>query len=129
MLVFKIDLGQSKFCYNDVNVVDMSQEKLKQLLEELKSGLEAFYGSQLRGVYLFGSYARGDQDAESDLDILIILSHFERYSAEIERTGELVSSLSLKYGVSISRKFIKESQWASVDSALLLNMRAEAISA
>lgn len=129
MLVFKIDLGQSKFCYNDVNVVDMSQEKLKQLLEELKSGLEAFYGSQLRGVYLFGSYARGDQDAESDLDILIILSHFERYSAEIERTGELVSSLSLKYGVSISRKFIKESLWASVDSALLLNMRAEAISA
>ena len=107
----------------------MSQEKLKQLLKELKSGLAAFYGGQLCGVYLFGSYARGDQDAESDLDILIILSHYDRYSAEIERTGELVSTLSLKYGVSISRKFITESHWATVDSALLLNVRAEAIAA
>jgi predicted nucleotidyltransferase len=107
----------------------MSQEKLEQLLKELKSGLAALYGSQLCGVYLFGSYARGEQDAESDLDILVILSHYERYSAEIERTGELVSTLSLKYGVSISRKFITAGHWATVDSALLRNVRTEAVAA
>lgn len=107
----------------------MSQEKLEQLLQELKSGLAALYGNHLFGVYLFGSYARGEQDLESDLDILIILSQYGRYSAEIERTGDLVSTLSLKYGVSISRKFITESHWATVDSALLRNVRAEAVAA
>jgi len=57
------------------------------------------------------------------------LSHYDRYSTEIERTGDLASSLPLKYGVSISRKFITESHWATVDSALLRNVRAEAIAA
>jgi len=65
------------------------------LLNELKQGLELIYGDQLQGVYLFGSYARGEQDSESDLDILIILDDFERYSTEVKRTGELVSNLSL----------------------------------
>lgn len=105
----------------------MSQEKLDQLLRDLKSGLIALYHKRLCGVYLFGSYARGEQDAESDLDILIVLSNFDRYSIEIEQTGELVSTLSLKYGVSISRKFVKESSWKKASSALLRNVRAEAI--
>jgi predicted nucleotidyltransferase len=99
---------------------------LRNLLKELKAGLAAIYGARLRQVYLFGSYARGDQDAESDLDILIVLSQYQRYRAEIERTGELVSALSLKYGVSISRKFVTETQWIAGDSALLRNVRAEA---
>jgi predicted nucleotidyltransferase len=107
----------------------MPQEKLEQLLKELKSDLITLYGSQLQGVYLFGSYARGEQDTESDLDILIVLSNYGLYSAEIERTGDLVSALSLKYGVSISRKFITASHWATLDSALLRNVRAEAIAA
>ena len=105
----------------------MSNDKLEQLLKEIKAGLSMLYGNQLQGVYLFGSYARGEQDAESDLDILIVLSKYGLYSAEIERTGDLVSSLSLKYNVSISRKFITASHCATLDSALLRNVRAEAI--
>ena len=106
----------------------MSPKDLEALLNEYKSGLKELYGSQLRGVYLFGSYARGEQDEESDLDILIILSDYERYSLEIERTGELTSQLSLEYGVSISRKFIKQTDWRN-STIFVKNIRAEAVSA
>ena len=107
----------------------MSQEKLDNLLKELKSGLATLYGNRLCGVYLFKSYTRGEQEIESDLDILIILSQYERYSVEIECTGDLVSTLSLEYGISISRKFITKNQWVTTDSALLRNVRAEAMAA
>jgi predicted nucleotidyltransferase len=95
---------------------------------EYKSGLETLYGDRLRGVYLFSSYARGEQDAESDVDILIVLSTYERYNLEIERTGELTSNLSLNYDVSISRKFIKERDWQN-PAVFVQNIRAEAIAA
>ena len=75
----------------------MDQEKLKQLLTELRAGLKNIYGDRLKGLFLFGSYARGEQDAESDLDVLVVLDSFEStYSAEVNRTGDLGSELSLK---------------------------------
>lgn len=102
---------------------------IEQLLSELRAGLAKLYGERLKGVYLFGSYARGDQDPESDLDILIILDDIDQLSTEIKRTGDLISTLSLEYGVSVSRKFITEAQWVQRDSALLRNIRAEAVEA
>jgi predicted nucleotidyltransferase len=63
-------LSLNILCCNELGEADMSQEKLEQLLRELKSGLAMLYGSRLSDVYLFGSYARGEQDAESDLDIM-----------------------------------------------------------
>jgi predicted nucleotidyltransferase len=82
---------------------------------------------RLRGVYLYGSYARGEQDDESDLDALIVLDRMDRYGAEIDRTGQLISSLSLRHGTSISRVFVSEEDWMCLDTAFLSNVRAEAI--
>lgn len=107
----------------------MQRQIPEGLLYELKQGLELIYNDRLQGVYLFGSYARGEQDSESDLDILIILEDFDRYALEVKRTGTLVSNLSLKYGISVSRTFIREREWVMGDSPLLRNVRQEAISA
>ena len=105
----------------------MSEEELAQLLIELKAGLAALYDSRLTGVYLFGSYARRDQDAESDLDIMIVLSDFQKYGAELECTSELASRLSLKYGVSVSVVFSRQQEWLAADTLLLRNVRKEAL--
>ncbi len=52
---------------------------LRKLLDELKLGLERLYGGCLCGVYLFGSYARGEEDAGSDVDVLIVLDEVNHY--------------------------------------------------
>lgn len=105
----------------------LSQSVLTELRKELKSGLTGLYKQRLRGVYLFGSYARQTAKGDSDLDVLIVLDEILHYAREIEYTGMLISRLSLKYGVSISRKILADDTWRVAQSAILRNLRAEAI--
>jgi uncharacterized protein len=98
-----------------------------RLLKILKQELFMIYGSRLRGVYLFGSYARKEQDPESDLDILIVLTDLDNYQLEIKRTSKLISFLSLEFGITISRYFVREHDWKTYDSPLLRNIREEGI--
>lgn len=107
----------------------MSSEDVNKLLAELKQGLLSLYGQQFIALLLYGSYARGEQVDGSDLDILIILDDYDIYSSEIKRTSELISTLSLKYGVSISRKILREKTWLNSNTPLLRNAHIEAIPA
>jgi predicted nucleotidyltransferase len=107
----------------------MMDTEVDALMRELKEGLARIYGTRLRRVYLYGSYARGEQVEGSDVDVLIVLDRIERYFAELERTGELVSEVSLRYGVSVSRVFVPESDWEIQDSGFLANVREEAVAA
>ncbi|MBC8506249.1 MAG: nucleotidyltransferase domain-containing protein [Chloroflexi bacterium] len=104
-------------------------EDVQNILMELKAELTKLYGSQLMQVYLFGSYARSEQDSESDMDVMIVLSHFASYSAEIDRTGKTISGISLKYDLPLSRVFVTQSDWQEGDTPLLRNVRQEAIPA
>ena len=102
------------------------EPRVAELLEELKARLERLYGPRLRGVRLFGSYARGEADDESDVDVLIVLDRVDAYGDEIERTSELASRLSLRYDVSVSRVFVSQAAWSSGDTTFLRNIREEA---
>jgi predicted nucleotidyltransferase len=103
--------------------------KLQNLMVYLKLGLEAMYAERLRGVYLYGSFARGEQESDSDVDVLIVLDRIEMYGAEIDRTSDLMSSLSLASNLSLSRVFVSEDAWRSTQSPFLASVREEAIAA
>jgi len=105
-------------------------DNIKKILRELKKGLVEIFGDQLHAVYLFGSFARGQgRLPDSDIDVMIVLNNYESYGKEIDRTGELASSLSLEYGISISRVVMKETQWKNSDTPLLRNIRVDGVPA
>ena len=104
-----------------------TREKTSALLAEFKTRFETIYGERLKGVFLYGSYARGQGGPESDVDILIVLDDWEHYASEIDRTGAVASELSLAYGVSISQVFVRERDWLHEDTPFLVNAREDAI--
>jgi len=99
--------------------------QIQQLLKKFKKGLVQLYGKRLKGLYLYGSYARGDFESGSDLDVLVVLNDFERAPLEIRRTSQLVGDLSLEYLITISPVFMRDEDWQLADKPLLRNIRAE----
>jgi len=103
------------------------QRQVNDIARKINRGLAALCGTRLIAVFVFGSYARGAADDESDLDMLIVVDRLNNYAAEVDRTSEIIGSLSLEYGVSISRVFVSEDEWVRGDTVFLQNVRAEAI--
>jgi len=104
---------------------DRTLSPIKDLLQELKIELKKRYGSKLRKIMLFGSYARGEYRSDSDIDIAVILDDFPHACAEIERTGDIVSALSLKFDTLISLVPIKEKDWEKKKTTLISNIERD----
>jgi len=52
-------------------------EKVKRILTEIKKYLIKNFGDKIKYVILYGSYARGDYNKNSDIDVLFV--HSLRY--------------------------------------------------
>ena len=50
-----------------------SKNTLQVLLDETVRGLRDIFGERLDSVILYGSYARGDYDEESDIDVMALV--------------------------------------------------------
>lgn len=69
---------------------------IQKILDELKEEVLKIAGNDVRKIILFGSYARGDFDEESDIDIMILVSN-ENVKIYDERISNTQVDLSLKY--------------------------------
>lgn len=99
----------------------VTRERAYKIAEQARRGLEAIYGDRLRGVYLFGSAARGDVREDSDIDIAIILDAIVDRFEEHERTSELGSQLTLAENLLVSFLFAPK---ADLDAGLYSVHRA-----
>ena len=69
--------------------------RVRDLIGELKKHMARMYSQNLKGVYLYGSYARGEEEVGSDVDVLVVLDRIDSYSAEIACRREIARDLSL----------------------------------
>ncbi len=80
-----------------------NQNTLKTVLDSVCSGAKSVFGDKLCAVKLYGSYARGDFDEESDIDVMIIADISpENRSAARENIFRLVYDINLNYNVLVS---------------------------
>ncbi len=79
--------------------------ELQALLKETVTGLRAIFGEKLESVILYGSYARGDYDEESDVDVMAKLYLTgEEIRAYRPQVSALASEIGLKYDILLSIK-------------------------
>ncbi|WP_445309099.1 nucleotidyltransferase domain-containing protein [Microcoleus vaginatus] len=109
-------------------IKDMSiNDKLKNILTQLRSHFEQLYGDRLTQMVLYGSQARGDAHPDSDIDVLVVLKAPVQAGEEIERTLQIVADLSLQNDELISCPFMNEEKFTNYQGPLIRNIRKEGI--
>lgn len=100
---------------------------IQPILRELKARLRELYDERLRGVYLFGSYARGEAQDDSDVDVAIVLDDFEYTSDPISEMSAIAAELSLKNECVLSLIPIREGDLREREDSFLTNVRREGV--
>ena len=78
---------------------------MKKILLQYTELLRFIYGNHLNAVILYGSYARGDYDEFSDVDIMILLNldemELKRYRHQL---SEITFDFNMEHDVDIKKK-------------------------
>jgi len=106
---------------------NLGEKNIENILHELKQELKQLYQNRLVSVILYGSYARGEARADSDIDVVVVLKGDVIPGREIDYMLDTITDLGLKYNTLISIYPVSEGYMQSVKSPLLLNVHAEGI--
>ncbi len=102
-------------------------EDLAALLRRLGEDLRELYGSRYRSLVLYGSYARGEADEGSDVDLLLLLEGEVNTTREISRSQDVTWPLSLETGYVLSVIPIGIEKYRRSKQPFLWNARDEGV--
>lgn len=77
----------------------MNFKKISEIIEELNNSLKQTF-PDFKGVYLYGSVARGDFTKDSDVDIINVFEKELSYEEELELAG-IIGDIDYKYDIFI----------------------------
>lgn len=104
----------------------MRKKELENIIQEFKVETKKIVGSNLKRILLFGSYARGDAEEGSDIDLILIFEN--KISSEvIGKIRKVSNRLSLKYDVVISKFYLTEEEFQKYSTPFLLNIKKEGV--
>ena len=103
----------------------MTEKRLQTILAATKKGLQKLYGPRLRGLVLYGSYARGEATEDSDIDVAVVIAGpFDAWE-EDGRISELTSDLSLQHNCLLMPFFLSEEEQKQAPYAVHRNIVRE----
>lgn len=84
-----------------------------QILQELKKHLQKHYAASVKDVILFGSQSIGNVKADSDFDILVVLT--KPYSREDEeKILDICYEIDLRYNILIDIHLLSQNELNSL---------------
>jgi predicted nucleotidyltransferase len=104
------------------------RETMKAALLDLQEQLQVIYGKQGPTVIVYGSYARGDEKATSDVDVLLLYPKHVKPGQELRRISPILADLNLRYQVLISIFPVKGSEYQDSMDSFWSNLRREGVS-
>lgn len=103
-------------------------DAVRAVLMRVRDHMESIFGARFVRLVLFGSRARGDATAESDVDVLVILAGGAAQPEEdLRRASAMIADLSLSYDVVVSCVYVSPEQFEREQSPLMLNVRREGL--
>jgi predicted nucleotidyltransferase len=102
-------------------------KNIKPILDEAKIALKRIYGKRLKGIILYGSYARGDAETGSDIDLIVLLENMRNPITELERCSKRIHRIDFEYDTLISIVPFDASQYKRRKLPLILNAKREGI--
>ena len=106
----------------------LNPNELQVLSRQFKQALADIYGNLLDRVVLFGSYARGDFRADSDVDFLVVIKqNTVQFGTEVDKISIPASQIGLDFTVQVSAKPVSASSYYESDSLFYKAVRTEGI--
>jgi len=101
---------------------------MQSIMEPCKQVLEEHYGSRFAGLLLYGSMARNQADASSDIDLLVLLSKPFNYFQELRTIVDLLYPLQMESERLISAKPALVDEFEEGGLQLYRNAKREGVS-
>ena len=97
----------------------MSVDTLSKVLDIIVKGTKDIFGGKLVMTILYGSYARGDYDSESDMDIAVLLNiDRTELCGYNKRIASLMTDLSLDFDLLVTFSCIPIDEFEKYKEAL-----------
>lgn len=105
----------------------LAKGEVLRIVRELHTQLDVVYGDRLKGVYLYGSYARGDAREDSDIDVAVVLAGKVNRAEETRATVEVFSEMCLKGHYLIVPFFLSEDEYRERPLAIFRSIAREGV--
>lgn len=77
--------------------------ELSIILQAMADAYKSVYGTEIVKIVLYGSYARGDYEKDSDIDVVaIVRGNRVELQTELKKVWDISSDLELEYGTIVS---------------------------
>lgn len=101
----------------------------KEIIALFKKKLKEVYGENLVDIILYGSYARGEQEEGSDIDLFVLLKEINDFWKEVHKIADIAFDISEIFDYKIFISAIPETidEFQNKVTPLFLNIKREGI--